>query len=100
MGGVTPGTVILSTAGHGIAPANVQRFIKVNDTSEKWVVEAFARQERIYTGKEMVEKKGSIGKCIRIQFEITNQKNNHCSNIKNVFQRRLLCVSVCLYKEY
>lgn len=66
----------------------------VNDAAEKCVVEAFARQERIHTGKEMVEKKGTIGKCNRIQFQIRNQKNNHCSNTENVFLLRLLCVSV------
>lgn len=90
-----------ASSGHGNTPANVQRFIKVNDTAEKWVVEAFARQKGIYAGKEMAEKKGTIGKCSRIQFEITIQKNNHCSNIKHVFQIRFLCVSVCIYKgEY
>lgn len=86
---------------HGIEPANVQRFIKVNDTAEKWVFEASARQEWICAGKEMVEKKGTVGKCNRIQFEIIIQKNNHCSTIKHVFQIRFLCVSVCIYKgEY
>lgn len=74
--------------------ANAQRFIKVNDAAEKCVVEAFARQEQIHTGKEMVEKKGTIGKHNRIQFQITNQKNNHCSNTENVFRVRLRCVSV------
>lgn len=44
----------------------MQRFINVNDAAEKWVVEAFARQEQIYTGKEMVDKNGTTGKCNRI----------------------------------
>jgi len=64
-------------------------------------MEAFARQEQIYTGKVMVEKKGTTGKRNKTQSEIRNQKNNHCDNIKNVFQIRLLCVSVCICKgEY
>lgn len=76
----------------------MQQLIKVNDGAEKWVVEAFARQGRTYTGKEVVEKKGTTGKCNRIQFEMANQKNNPCSNIKNVLQVRRRCVCLCLQR--
>lgn len=76
-----------------------KRFIKVNKAAEEWVVKAFAWQERTWTGKEMVKKKGAREKCERIQFEIINQKNNHCSNVKNMLQIRLFCVSVRICKE-
>lgn len=83
-------------SGHGTALANMQRFIKANDAVEMWVVEAFSRQEWIYASKEVVEKKGTVGKWNRIQTEITNQENNHCSNIKYVSCKTSLCLSLNL----
>lgn len=77
----------------------MQKVYKGYEAAEEWVVKASARQERTWTGKEMVKKKGAIEKCKRIQSEIINQKNNHCSNVKNMLQIRLFCVSVCICKE-
>lgn len=74
-----------------------QRFIKVNEAAEEWIVKVFARQEWTCTSEEMVEKKGAIEKCKRIRFEIINQKNNHCSNGMNTLQvKTFLCLRLNL----